>query len=235
MREQALAILSNILSSILNQKNLISVLSTDSDGLLRLLQALAETDSAEIAATVPALLSLIPVEDERLIGVLWRCLAPDGMEGEPASVPIVEQLLVMAMQEAGFEEVQRQPAYVPHFVSDDLRKIVYPFTQGIDPKSNLITLLCWAHKLDLTPAEANRYLQAKDTDPQAFANVERDYRRRTLGLRPFKAVRAGTITAFAIAVIGAVAVGVLDRTRMNPLGNWFASVLLYVGLAYSPL
>jgi energy-coupling factor transporter ATP-binding protein EcfA2 len=227
VREQALATLSKILTSFLGRKDLISVLGTDSEALLRLLQALAETDSAEIAATVPALLSAISVQDERVVGVLWRCLAAAGMESEEASIPIVELLLVMTMQETGFEELQRQPSYVPTFITDNLRKAVYPFEQGLNPKSNLVTLLCWAQKRGVALTEPNRYLEAKDADPQAFANVERDYRRRTLALRPFKFVRIGTIGALSVALFSAIAIGILDRRRIDPLGNWFVSVPLY--------
>ena len=204
VRERAVEVLSNVIRSILERSDLVSVVRSDSEGALRLLQALADTDAVEIAAVVPALLGAVSIDDERAVDVLWRCLAAPGIESESASGAITSHLLSMVMEESRFNKLQHQPAYEPSFVTDKLRKIVYPFRNGLDIKSNLVTLLCWAEYQNVEVSKPNRYLEAKKADVPAFNSVERDWQRRTFTIHPFLPARAISLSGLILALILAV-------------------------------
>ncbi len=232
VRDRAVELLSDVLSSILGSPDLVSIVGSDSEGALRLLGALAETDSAQIATAVPALLGAVLIDDERAVAILWRCLAAHGMESEAASTAIVSRLISMAMQERGFEELQRQPAYVPPFMTENLRAKVYPFKNGVDSKSNLVTLLGWAEQLGAEVDQPNRFLEVKHGDARAFESVERDWQRHTLTARPFMAARViclgGLILATIDAVLFAVTGGGHHGRLLEFSGIWYISVFLYL-------
>jgi NACHT domain len=231
-RARAIMVLPHVISSLLGLPDLVTVFGSDSEGTLRLLQALAETGSAQIAATVPALLGAVLIDDERAVGVLWRCLAAPGMESEEASVDIVKRLLSMVMQKTSFEELQSQPAYEPSFMTNNLRKEVYPFENGIDCNSNLVTLLGWMEHLGVKVDQPNRYLDVMQADTSAFRSVERDKQRRTFTLRPFKAARtislAGPFVAAVSAALFIILSGGSGWRRFDFTGNWFSSVAVYL-------
>lgn len=232
VRARAIVVLASVLTHVLGRPDLAAIVGSDFEAALRLLQALAETGSAQIAATVPALLGAVLIDDQRAVGVLWRCLAAPGMESEAASVAIVRRLLTMVMQETSFEELQRQPAYEPPFITDNLRKKIYPFENGVDCNSNLVTLLGWAEYLSVEVDQPNRYLEVKQTDVRAFNNVERDWQRRTFTLQPFRGARMiclfGPIVAAALAVLLIAPWSGARWHRFEFLGNWYFSVGLYL-------
>src|SRR5262249_49507915 len=82
-----------------------------------------------------------------------------------------------------FEELQRQPTQEPSFATPELRRNVYPFRNGLDHASNLVTLLCWAERLEVRLAQPNRFLEARLADPAAWARGDTDRRRKSLSLR----------------------------------------------------
>jgi hypothetical protein len=226
IQDLAVTTLTKVLMSVLGRADLISALG-DPESALRLLQALAETGSAQIAATVPTMLGAISLDDERAVGVLWRCLAAEGMEQEDSSKVIVNRLLTMAMQERGLAELQRQPAYTPSFVTDEVRRKVYPFREGVDDASNLVTLLAWADHLDVTPDSPNVYLTAIREDSRAFASVERD-RHRTLAIRPFAPARVMAISVPIIALTFVVIRMIINWRTVEIHGNWWLSAGLWI-------
>jgi hypothetical protein len=150
------------------------------------------------------------------------------METQDASTTIVKYLLNAAMDQAGFEELERQPGYVPSFLNPSLRKKVYPFERGLNPSSNLVTLLCWADYLKVAPDDRNRYFEAKMTDEVAFTSVERDRSRHTVTFRPFILGRVVTYGALVAAITYCVIELVPDWHRLNFSRNWFISILLYL-------
>jgi len=176
------------------------------------------------------MLGAVSLDDERVIGILWRCLAADGMELEESSKVIVNRLVTMVMRESGLAELQRQPAYAPSFATEELRRRVYPFRGGVDEKSNLVTLLTWAEHLAVQPDSPNRYLMAMRADPEAFASIERD-RNRAHPFRPFYLAR--TVASVApLAALAFVLVRLVPHVRLLEVrGSWVTSGILVLGPA----
>jgi len=226
VQDLATAALTEVLTSILGRADLIAVLGSDPEGAIRLLHALAETRSSQIAATVPSILGAVSIDDDRVVGILWRSLTADGMEEEASSKIIVNRLLTMVMRESGFEELQRQPAYVPSFLSNEMRRQVYPFRNGVDHDSNLVTLLCWAQHLNAEPDSPNLYLTAMRSDPEAFAEIERDWQRRTYSAKPFYPARIVVVSGLLLALAFAVYKLVINWRELDVRGDWTLSVSL---------
>jgi len=97
----------------------------------------------------------------------------------------------------------------------------------LDERSNLVTLLCWAEKLNVKCSDPNRYLEAEYASAQEFAKVERDWRRRTFALRPYITARVICIAIAAGAFSSAVVSGVGNLELLNPFRNWIISIPLY--------
>ncbi len=94
--------------------NLAELLGVDTEGLVRLLDTLADTGAPEIVAMVPVLTAMVPDSEPRIVGPLWNCLAVPGVAefGETAAV-LVRKLLRMATDPACFNELQAQPGSTP--------------------------------------------------------------------------------------------------------------------------
>jgi hypothetical protein len=199
-------------------------LAGDPDVLVVLLNALSETNRAEIAALVPGLASLLPPEDTRVIAPLWRSLAVTGMMYSPAATPVAARLLDAVMSVDGLQELQTQPAYQFPDGLVALPVMAYPFGDGVAADSNLVTLLGVADTLDAQPTEPNRFFVAKADG--ALDRVERA-RGQTLRFQPFMPVRI-LFFLLLIAAIGLSAYWLVNdrHTLLHPLGWW--SIALWV-------
>ncbi len=207
----------------------ISALGGEIDALLPLLNSLAGTNAAEIAALVPQIIEQCP-DDPRLIDPLWRCLAAPGIETHPACRAIVLRLLGLATTSDGFAELARQDRYSRDFLTGEVRRQAYPFDEGLDPNHNLVTLLAWAQNLDVTPAEPNRYFEAKVAG--RLDRLEAD-RGRTVSFSPFRPARIVTGGLSLAVVVAAVVVVFTDpRGLLQPYGWW--TLALIIGLALIP-
>lgn len=205
--------------------DIIGQLGGEVDGAFPVLQALAGANTAKIASLVPALAATIP-DDPRIVGILWRCLTAPGIENDSASHQLVTRLLDLAIDPACFAELQRQLPFEREFITDDLRRRAYPFTRALAPDTNLVTLLAWAEKLNVTPNRTNRFFEAKSAGPKVFANVERSLR-RTVHLRLFWPARVLSIVGPAAALITVVALLIVDpHIFLRPFGWWSPALLL---------
>ena len=109
----------------------------------------------------------------KAIAPLWQCLNIPGIEQRKnLCQDLIRKLLDAVMSPAGLEELQRQPAFSPDFITGDLRAEVYPFDNGHEIDSNLVTLLAWADNMAAIPSEPNEFFEAKQHQPDAWRRVE---------------------------------------------------------------
>jgi hypothetical protein len=167
----------------------------DVEGLLPLLNSIAATNAAEIAALVPRFMDLSA--DPRLVEPLWRCLAVPGIEQLPACGEIVSFLLRLVVDPNSLDELARQDRYNREFLTGEIRRRAYPFNAGLDQGHNLVTLLSWAEYLNLTPPPDNRFLAAKTAG--RLERLEAD-RRRTISFSPCWPARIISGTEFIGAI-----------------------------------
>jgi hypothetical protein len=200
----------------------LSALSGEVSAMLPILGSLAGTNAAQIAALVPQIIEHVP-DDPRLVDPLWRCLAAPGIEGLPACRAIVARLLGLAADPDGFAELARQDPYTRSFLTTDLREQAYPFTGGLELEHNLVTLLAWADYLDVTPAEPNRYFEAKRAC--RLGRVETD-RRRAIIFSPYLPALAFSTALSMAAVTAAVIIAVAHPGwLLRPLSWWTPAVI----------
>jgi hypothetical protein len=202
----------------------------DIDSMLPLLNSLAGTNAAEIAALVPKVIERIP-DNPRLVEPLWRCLAAPGIERQTACLGIVRRLLDLMVDPEALDELARQEPYTHDFLTADIRRRAYPFKEGLDPSHNLITLLAWAEYLDVAPRRSNRYFAAKEAG--RLLRVEDD-RRRTIIITPFRTARIISSAVISAAFAGSVAaVSVFSGQITRPFGPW--TVFIVAAAAYGSL
>jgi hypothetical protein len=207
----------------------------DVDSMLPLLNSLAGTNAAEIAALVPRFTDL--PNDPRLVEPLWRCLTAPGIERLPQCQQIVRQLLILVEDVNALEELARQDRYDRDFLTKDVRWRAYPFNEGLDRRHNLVTLLAWAQYLGMTPG-SNRFFQAKAAGRLDRVEVDR---RRTVSFSLCWPARILSGLVFIPAVpIAIFILATHPGLLMNPFGwktlllvfglGWLVPVSLYVGL-----
>ncbi len=203
-------------------------LSGEVDALLPLLDSLAGTNAADVAALMPGLLAQVP-DDPRLVAPLWRCLAAPGIEQSTAVPGLVSRLLALAATADGFDELARQDRYSWPFLTPDLRQRGYPFSSGLPADHNLVTLLAWAEYLEVAPEPPSRYFEAKAAGQ--LGNVEAA-RRRTVTLNPHPL----GATMSAVLTILAIGAAVLDLVTdpgslLRPYGKWTLALIGGVAVA----
>ena len=208
--------------------NALSAVTADVDGMLPLLNSLAGTNAAQIAALVPQIVSNLP-DDPRLVEPLWRCLTAPSIERLTECRAIVQRLLNLVIDPNSFEELARQDKYDRDFLTADLRRQAYPFNAGLDRSHNLVTLLAWAEYLDIVPPQLNRFFEAKAAG--RLSGIESD-RRRTISFSLFWLARILTVIEF-FAFPVAILIAVTDpRQLLQPFGWW--TPLLWIGIASVP-
>jgi hypothetical protein len=181
------------LTAIAAQSDALSALGGDVEAVLGIVTKLIDQVARNpISRTLVSRLVAIVPDDPRLVEPLWRCVTDPSLprsadvdggadlttKADLAMRQFVERLLTLAMDPLCFAELQRQPTAAPTFATPDLRRRVYPFRSGLDPSSNLVTVLCWAEELAVTPPHPNRFLEARSEDRRAWARIEQDRRRR---------------------------------------------------------
>jgi hypothetical protein len=200
----------------------------DVEGVLPLLDSLAGTNAARIAALVPRAIEQVP-DDPRLVAPLWRCLSTPGIECQPWCAALIQRLLAIAADPDGLAELQRQEPYTRDFLTDEVRQRSYPFRDGLPPASNLVTLLAWADYLEVSPAKPNRYFEAKAAG--RLGRVETDRRRTisfSLGLPARVLSGLGLLAALTVSTV----VLMTDpATLLRPFGWWSPLLSLGAGLA----
>jgi hypothetical protein len=205
VREPALAAVESVLGRLTGRPDLMELLNLDDAGALQLLDSLAATRSRDIVPMVPRLASLFPLDDPRLVGPLWKSLSTPGIEQlSDVATSICTVLVRLAYTERGLRELENLPSFVPSFADAELRSAVYPFRRGLDPHGNLVTLLYWCRYLGASPQPPNRFLLAAEADPAAFAQIERDSRRRLAYVPAFLLGRAMLLLAMGAAVAALV-------------------------------
>lgn len=215
---------------ITHSRETVSTAGTSIDGILPLLESLADTNAGEIAALVPHVIRDLH-DDPRLVGPLWQCLSADGIERHTAEAnEIVRRLIAMVMEPDGFAELQRQDPHDREFLTT-LRPEAYPFKNALPSDHNLVTLLAWADYLDLLPTEPNRFFQAKAAG--RLAQVETD-RQRTVA---FSLCWPARIMGGAL-VVAALCASVVELSThpgllRHPFGWW--TLALIVGVAAFPV
>jgi hypothetical protein len=197
------------------------------EAMLPLLQSLAVTNASEIAALVPQVIRNLP-DDQRLVGPLWQSLRADGIElHKKACAEIVQRLLTLTMEPDSFAELARQEQDDPYFLTE-LRSHAYPFKKGLGIDHNQVTLLAWAEYLDVTPAQPNRFFEARSA--RHLARIE-TARRRTVSFSLCLSARVASGLIFAAAwVTAAVVLAVKPGLLMNPFG--WKTLLLVFGAGY---
>jgi NACHT domain len=208
IRDFAVSHVEDVLLDLVTRPEPVRSFGGEVDGTLRVLDALAGTSAAKIAALVPALAASVP-DDPRLVGILWRCLVAPGIEKLPASRDIVERLLALVMDPACFASLQCQLPFDRAFITTTLRRSAYPFERGLPLSSNLVTLLAWAEYLNVTPVRANRFYQAKVAGSAIFDGVERALR-RTVRIRLHASARIISSAGLLAAIVAIVAIFIHD-------------------------
>lgn len=191
LRTVAAKLVYDCLTRVTNDSDAVTALGGNIDGVLRVVSVLVgQAREIGLDTTLVARLAAIVPDDHRLVAPLWRCLAilsaagapPPSRTAQQQPNPIVERLLMLAMDPACFEELQRQPAHDPGCATADQRQQAYPFRNGIARSSNLVTLLCWAEWLEISVADPNLFLKARYHSPRDWARIEVDRSRRTLSV-----------------------------------------------------
>lgn len=152
---------------------------------------------------VTRMAAIVP-DDPRLVGPLWRRLGTQ--TGDPVE-EIVDRLLILAADPACFRELQAQQPHHPPFADDAMRARVYPFAHGLDRRSNLVTLLCWAEQYRVTCTRPNLFLRVKAADPEAWARLEDDRRDADRPRRRMPVLRRETEVSRAERILGGVLSG----------------------------
>jgi len=192
----------------------------DVDGLLPLLNSLAGTNAAEIAAFVPNLIGDLP-DDPRLVEPLWRCLAAPGIEQLPQCRVIVARLLSLMIDPDSLDELARQDRYNRgDLLTEEIRRRAYPFNTGLDRAHNLVTLLAWTEYLGLESPPLNRFVQAKQAG--RLGQVEGD-RRRSVSF----SVRSAAQTFSAFELIAAFPFAIAAFWITPPLAGWLDTVAFF--------
>jgi len=218
------------LSDAITSGSVLSTVNANTDSLLPLLETIASTNAADIAALVPHIISNLP-DNPRLVGPLWRCLSADAIEQRQVCAEIVQRLLTMVMEPNAFAELARQDPNDRDFLTS-LRSRAYPFKNALPPEHNLVTLLAWADYLSVIPPAPNRFFAAKSAGK--LGNVEGD-RRRTIAFSPFTPARIYSTAAPIAAAIAALPVILItpENQFLHPYG--WKTLLLYFAAGESPL
>lgn len=187
------------------------------EGMLPLLDSLAGTNAAEIAALVPNVIRHL-ADDARLVGPLWQCLnAPDIELRTAECSAIVERLLMLAMDPGFFTELERQDPHDRDFLTG-IRSQAYPLRHGLRPEHNLVTLLAWADYMRVTPQAPNRFFEAKVA--RRLERLEADHR-RTVSFSLCWPARI--LSAAELLAASAIAIYVLithPGLMLHPYGRW---------------
>lgn len=215
-------------AALLSPDSPLSGLSGEVDALLPLLDSLAGTNVADIAAMMPGTLAQVP-DDPRLVAPLWRCLAAPGIERSSTVAAIISRLLALAATTDGFDELAGQDRYAWPFLTPDLRRRAYPFDGGLSADHNLVTLLTWAEHLKVTPEPPGRYFEAKAAGQLDKVEAAR---RRTVTLKPH-AIGFSMSVVLSIVAIGMSAFDLVDDpgSLLRPYGGWTLALFGGVALA----
>lgn len=200
----------------------LPTMRTGIEGMLPLLDSLAGTNAAEIAALVPNVIGHL-ADDARLVGPLWQCLNAPGIEQRTAECSaIVERLLLLAMDPSFFAELERQDPHDRDFLTD-IRSQAYPMRHALKSEHNLVTLLAWADYLRVTPRASNRFFEAKVA--RRLERLEAD-RRRTVSFSLCWPARilsgAELLAASAIAIYVVIA---HPGLMLHPYGRWTMALI----------
>ncbi|HLK01834.1 MAG TPA: NACHT domain-containing protein [Streptosporangiaceae bacterium] len=215
---------------ITDSRDAFSTAGTSIDGMLPLLESLADTNAGEIAALVPHVIRDLP-NDPRLVGPLWQCLSADGIERHATEADeIVRRLIAMVMEPDGFAELQRQDPHDREFLTT-LRPEAYPFMSALASDHNLVTLLAWADYLHVPPAEPNRFFQAKAAG--RLAQVETDRQRTVAFSLCWPARITGGMLILTALCVSVVVLSTHPGLLRHPFGWW--TLALIVGVAAFPL
>jgi len=210
--------------------SILTAINADVEGMLPLLNFLVGTNAAEITAIVPQIIAGLP-DDPRLVESLWRCLTAPGIESLPECRAIVQRLLDLVMDPNSLEELGRQDRYDRDFITAAARRVAYPFKEGLDQNSNLVTLLAWADRAEATPSTLNRFFLAKEA--RLLDKIERD-RRRVISFSPFWPARIFSGLGLLAACAASVAVlSIAPGDLLRPFGWW--NLGLIIGAAAAPL
>jgi hypothetical protein len=210
--------------------NTLSIVNADVDGLLPLLNSLAGTNAAEIAALVPRIIADLP-DDPRLVEPLWRCLTAPGIERLAERNEIVGRLVKLAVDPNCLEVLADQDRYDREFLTSMVRIRAYPFDHGLPRTHNLVTLLAWVEHLRMVPPTHNRFLEARAAG--RLDRIEAD-RRRTISISPFLPARiVSGLAAAAMFVIAMITIGTGPGHLLHPYGWW--TPLLIIGAAAAPI
>jgi hypothetical protein len=253
VQEAAQELIYRTLGRVADQSEGLRPLGGDVEAVLGVIAMLVDrAGPAPMTRALVGQLSAVVPDDPRLVEPAWRVLTDPGLlrlvdsgEGaDEATRRLVERLLVLAMDPACLDELQRQPPRAPAFATPERRRQVYPFRGGVDPASNLVTLLCWADELGVEPRPANRFLEARQADRAAWARIEADRRRTGFSVRlprlrlRFAAGPAGQrILGVLLTLIAVAAVAVVGADTGRPVpvlagpGRAAALVLAAVELA----
>lgn len=211
--------------TLANSLNPLREISSDAEGMLPLLNSLAGTNAAEIAAVVPDIIKYVP-DDPRLVEPLWRCLTAPGIERLPASNDIVRRLLDLVMDKNGFEQLELQEAYTQDFITEQIRRRVYPFNDGLPLNHNLATLLAWAEHLQVTPTNQNRFFEAKAAG--RLNRLETD-KKRTISFSLFWPARILSsivlLTGVGVSIV-VLSNGMMRQQLIRPFGWWTLALIL---------
>jgi len=235
VRATALQRVVDVLGTLLDRPDLGQFLDLDTEGVLRLLDALAGSGFPDLVALVPVLATLLPAGDLRVTGPLWKGLATAALgSSRDVAWPVVDRLLPLTFSEPGLAELQRQPGFEPPFASDAARRRVYPFERGVGLHSNLVTLLVWLDQIGLEPSHLNLFLRARAEDESAFRSVERDRRRRMLAVQPYPLgllLSTGALAGSLYVIVHAVLAQGWRSVLLTSGPAWLSLLYLLPGVA----
>ena len=203
---------------IAKRADVIGALGGDLHAVGRVLNAIADANSTQVASLLPALIALVP-DDPVLVEPLWRCLATDGIEQNPARYAIVDRLVTLVMDPDCLATLQDLEPHTRPSITAKLREKVYPFEQH-SRSSNLVTLLASMDSLGVDVARPNRYLQALSADPKALVGVARAHKRFGANGAPGFAMRTWYVAFVGYLATVAGAAWVLVERPIEPPHGW---------------
>lgn len=224
-RDLAVEALGSVLSDILEVDGFEQLGGIDNRTALTLATAITEAESPAIARRIVRLLGFLPDADARTVEILWNYLSIPGVEHEEATSRVVDRLLTLATERDCFAALEELPASRPAALADLEPRRIYPFEHALPPEANLVTLLAWLDYTELEPTAPNRFLTARQENPEAFARVERDKSRRTIFVSLFPIGRSIILAGPIVALIACAYLLVVHWQSFHMFGGWWQTAV----------
>lgn len=240
VRDGALRAIQRVLTEVFVPESAMALWSLAPDDLLHLAVDLALTGSRRVANTCVTLSTLVE-DDARFVAPLWSCLATFVGKDENCAEAqrLVIRLLELAQTPAGLDILLGERQLAPTLVTQELCNFVFPFLGALPEKTNLVTLLAWADRLDAVPERRNGFLEAftfRRVLDQAWRELPQEISKSSLTVSPYKLgliLFLGGLALLAVEIVwGGITLGWADVAErfISLWGSWWATGAVVIAL-----